>query len=250
MNVLGAIPNAFGGAAVGGLVGGERNLAEDTGLNRWLTEKGLPAIQPDTLALGGLSNPAALGGMAAQAALPATAVDDLAGLLLRQGARVTTPLVERFMREVGPGQIRVALERGTTGLADLFDDFVARTAEAVPGGREGPLGRILAEEEGGLRLPRLGRAAATPPPPPATPGNGAPSPTPRRRPSGPTTTSCRSGRGRLRRPSLRTPPPPSARAARWPPSTTGCPSSGSCGRTRTPGWWTCSGRWGRSSSGP
>lgn len=140
----GAPLNAVGGGVVGGAVGGEHNLAQETGLNDWLKGTGLPEIQPDTLALGGLANPAAAGGFAAQLLTPATAVDDLLGVLAKRGWQVSRPLVERFMRETGPGVLRAVLRTGGA-LDDLFGDFLERTT------RTGE--RLATEEAGTLRPP-------------------------------------------------------------------------------------------------
>ena len=148
LTAVGALPNALTGGAVGGLVGGERNLAEESGLNQWLQQRRLPGVQEDTLVLGGLANPAAAGGVAGQVALPATAADELLGVVLGLGTRAGRPLLERFVREVGPGPVRAALARGPQALGDLYDDFLARTGARAPGGEGGPLGRLLTEERG------------------------------------------------------------------------------------------------------
>lgn len=156
---LGAPLDVIGGGIAGGAVGGEHNLAAESGLNTWLSQRGLPGVQPDTLALGGLANPAALGGTALQAVAPQGAVDDLTKILFGVVGEVGRPVVSAFMREMGPARIRQALVTGTEALGALFDDYVARAAEAVPGGAEGPLGRLIGEEGGGMRLPFARRAA-------------------------------------------------------------------------------------------
>lgn len=138
--------------------------------------RNLLGLPEDTPVLGGLGNPVTLAGEVAAAGAPTTALEragvDVLGLVLgtltRGGVKVGRPVVEAFVREVGEGTIRTALREGTESLGALFDDYVARAAARVPGGREGPLGRLVAEEEGGLRLPRPSRQI-TPAPPPGSP---------------------------------------------------------------------------------
>ena len=137
----GAPFRALGGAYGGGTLPGG-------------SDRSLLGIPEDTPVLGGLTNPVEMTRLGGEALAPGLVVDDVLRAL-GAGFRAGRPVVERFVREVGEGPVRRVLQEGAESLGALFDGYLARAAEAVPGGREGPMGRLLLDETGAAGAPRL-----------------------------------------------------------------------------------------------